>query len=171
MLGSGDGVITNEHCKQQQPGADKRDHACTISEPQRASSVRSVKRMIERRSRTNLLAIRTKNERAISLARPRPLCSDFRRSGSASRHKVCRPESLSTRKLQPAVSSLFHDHTHCKSLLLPSVSSCPDRVSLPILGDDRYSALSFWKITLPLKAILLSAGGNASGSCDLLLWK
>ena len=67
--------------------------------------------------------------------------------------------------------AFFHDHTHCKSFSLPSVSSCLDRVSLPILGDDRYSAISFWKITLPLKAILLFANENASGFCNLLLWK
>src|SRR5882762_5514134 len=33
VLGSGEGVVTNEGCKQQQPGADKNDHACTIAEP------------------------------------------------------------------------------------------------------------------------------------------
>jgi hypothetical protein len=46
-----------------------------------------------------------------------------------------------------------------------------DRVSLPILEGRRQSALSFWKITLPLKAILLSSNGNVSGSGNFLLWK
>jgi hypothetical protein len=71
----------------------------------------------------------------------------------------------------PAVSAFFPDHTHCKSFSLPSVSSCLDRVSLPILGDNRYSTFSFWKITLPLKAILLFANANARGVSNLLLWK
>ena len=53
----------------------------------------------------------------------------------------------------------------------PSVSSYLDRVSLPILEDDCQSALSFWKITLPLKQIVLSPNGNDSGSYKFLLWK
>jgi hypothetical protein len=33
VLDSGDGVATNEGCEQEQPGADKSDHGCTIPEP------------------------------------------------------------------------------------------------------------------------------------------
>jgi hypothetical protein len=113
-----------------------------------------------------------KSERASSLARPRPLCSDFRRSGSASRSQrlSSRNHSAPTSD-SPCFTSLFYDHTHCKSFRPSSVSSCVDRVSLPILEGRRSSALSFWKITLPLKAILLSSNGNASGSGNFLLWK
>jgi hypothetical protein len=33
VLGSGDGVATNEGCEQEQPRADKSDHGRTITEP------------------------------------------------------------------------------------------------------------------------------------------
>jgi hypothetical protein len=58
-----------------------------------------------------------------------------------------------------------------RAFLPPSVSSCLDRVSLPILEDDCWSTLSFWKISLPLKPIVLSPNGNASGSYNFVLWK
>jgi hypothetical protein len=32
VLGSGDGAVTDEGCEQDQPGADKSDHGCTIAE-------------------------------------------------------------------------------------------------------------------------------------------
>ena len=60
-----------------------------------------------------------KNERAISLARPRPLCSDFRRSGSGPDHNACRPESLGTHEPRPQfprssmttlAAKVFHCH-------------------------------------------------------------
>jgi hypothetical protein len=46
------------------------------------------------------------------------------------------PESFSTHEPKPAFSSLFYDDTRCKAFLPPPISSCPDRVSLPILEDD-----------------------------------
>jgi len=113
-----------------------------------------------------------KNERAISLARSRPLCSDFRRSGSGSRSQ----RLLSRIVWHPRAEPVFLPHSSmiplaARAFLPPSVSSCLDRVSLPILEDVCQSALSFWKISPPLKTIVLSTKENASGSCNFLLWK
>ena len=74
------------------------------------------------------------NERAISLARSRPLCSDFRRSGSGSKSQRLSSQSRSAHtSYSPRALRFSYDHTRCKSFSLPSVSSCLDRVSLPIL--------------------------------------
>jgi hypothetical protein len=46
------------------------------------------------------------------------------------------PESFGTHEQKPAFSSLFYDHTRCKSFPTAVHPSCLDRVSLPILEDD-----------------------------------
>ena len=48
-------------------------------------------------------------------------------------HNVCIAESLGSHELRLALAWLFYDHTRCKNFSLPSVSSCLDRVSSPIL--------------------------------------
>jgi hypothetical protein len=74
------------------------------------------------------------------------------------------PESLGAHELTPARSSLFSDHCRRKNFLTGIHLQLPGtRVSLPILEDDALSALSSWKIALPLKAILLSANACARG--------
>ena len=76
------------------------------------------------------------------------------------------PESFGTHERQP----VFFPHSSVITLTaraFPTVVRFQLRgpkVSLPILEGRRQSALSFWKITPPLKAILLSSNGNASGS-------
>jgi hypothetical protein len=155
-------------------------HPLEISLPATLDNPGSVRRAARRRysnpihdaaCRPVSLAIRAKKSEGDFSCETSPSLSDFRRSGSAPDHNVCRPKSLGAHEPKPATSSFLQNHSHCESFSLPSFSSYPDRVSLPILRDDRYSAFFFWKITLPLKAILLSARGNASGSCNLLLWK
>ena len=81
------------------------------------------------------------------------------------------PESFGTHEPKPAFSSLFYDHTRCKSF--------PTAIHLQLPGpsfvaDSRRRLLVrslLWKITLPLREILLSGNSNASGPCNFLLWK
>jgi len=113
-----------------------------------------------------------KSERAISLARSRPLYSDFSeiRFGFQITTLVT-PESFGTHELTPAFTSLFYDHPRCKNF--PSAV----RLQLPglsFVADSRRRLLVrslLWKIALPLKPILRSSNGIASALGNFLLWK
>jgi hypothetical protein len=83
------------------------------------------------------------NERAISLARPRPLDSDFRRSGSASGSQLwLSPNHLGLTNLRPLAPRSSQITVAARTCSPPSFSSCLARVSLPILEDDCLFALS-----------------------------
>ena len=80
----------------------------------------------------------TQSERAISLARSRPLYSDFRRSGSSPDHNACYPRIIRhPGATARGLASLFYDTLAARTFQPPSVSSCLGRVSLPILEDYR----------------------------------
>ena len=113
-----------------------------------------------------------KSERAISLARSRPLYSDFSEIWFGFQiTTLVTPESFGTHELTPAFASLFYDHTRCKNF--PTAV----RLQLPgpsLVAESRRRLLVrslLWKIALPLKAILRFSDGNASGSSNFLLWK
>jgi hypothetical protein len=81
------------------------------------------------------------------------------------------PESFGNHEPKPTFTSLFYDHTRCKNF--PTAV----RLQLPgssLVADSQRRLLVrslLWKITLPLKAILLSGNTNASGPCNFRLWK
>src|SRR5882757_403035 len=84
-----------------------------------------------------------KNERAISLARPRPLDSDFRRSGSASESQLwLSPNHLGLTNLRSHAPRSSKITAAARTCSPPSFSSCLARVSLPIPEDDCLFALS-----------------------------
>ena len=84
-----------------------------------------------------------KARRAISLARPRPLCSDFRRSVSASESQLWfSPNHAALTNLRSLVPRSSQITVAARTFSLPSLSSRLARASLPILEDDCLSALS-----------------------------
>jgi hypothetical protein len=114
-----------------------------------------------------------KSERAISLARTRPLYSDFSeiRFGFQITTLVT-PESFGNPRATARVfTSFFYDHTRCKNFPAAVRFQLPG-LSLVAESRRRLSVRSLlWKIALPLKAILLSSDGSASASGNFLLWK
>jgi hypothetical protein len=81
------------------------------------------------------------------------------------------PESFGTHELTPAFTSLFYDHTRRKNFPTAVRFQLP---GLNLVAESRRRLLVcslLWKIALPLKAILLSGGGNASALENFLLWK
>jgi hypothetical protein len=82
------------------------------------------------------------------------------------------PELRGTHERQPVLlPHSSHDRTHCKSF--PSTV----RFQLPgssLVADSRRPLLVrplLWKISLPLKPIVLSTNANASACSNFLLWK
>jgi hypothetical protein len=113
----------------------------------------------------------TKSERANSLARTRPLYSDFQRSGSGSRSQRLLPRNHSVpTNLRPHLPHSSMITLAARAFLPPSVPVA----RIESLDDSQRRLLVrslLWKITLPLKEILLSSNGNTSGSDHFLLWK
>jgi hypothetical protein len=81
------------------------------------------------------------------------------------------PESFGTHEPKPAFTSLFYDHTRCKSFS----TAIPLQLPGPsLVADSRRRLLVrslLWKIALPLKEILLSGTSSARGPCNFPLWK
>jgi hypothetical protein len=113
-----------------------------------------------------------KSERAISLARSRPLYSDFSEIWFGFQiTTLVTLESFGTHKLTPAFTSLFYDHPRCKNFPTAAGLQLPEP---SLVADSRRRLLVrslLWKIALPLKAILRASNGNASASGKFLLWK
>jgi hypothetical protein len=113
-----------------------------------------------------------KSERAISLARSRPLYSDFSEIWFGFQiTTLVTPESFGTHKLTPAFTSLFYDHPRCENFPIAAGLQLPGP---SLVADSRRRLLVrslLWKITLPLKAILLASNGIHSASGKFLLWK
>src|SRR5216684_8046033 len=84
-----------------------------------------------------------KNERAISLARSRPLDSDLRRSGSASESQLrFSPNHLGLTNLRSHAPRSSKITIAARTCSPPPFPSCLARVSLPIPEDDCLFALS-----------------------------
>jgi hypothetical protein len=86
-------------------------------------------------------------------------------------HNASYRESFGTHEPKPAFTSLFYDDTRCKSFPTTAHFQLPGP---SLVADSRRRLLVrslLWKITLPLKAIVLSGNNNASDPCNFLLWK
>ena len=87
-------------------------------------------------------------------------------------HNACSPRNHAVpTNSASAFTSLSHDHTRCKSLLTAVLLQLPGS---SLVADSRRRLLVrslLWKITLPLKEILLSSNGNTRGSKTFSLWK
>ncbi len=113
-----------------------------------------------------------KSERASSLARPRPPYSDIQRSGSGSGSQRLLP------RIHSVPTSRSPRFPHSSTITLAARTFLPPSLfQLPgpsLVADPRRRLLVrslLWKISLPLKAILLSSNKNARGSHNFLLWK